>query len=141
MHHIPSAHASFPVWAAVLGLAAALILAAFLGRLLRRHLGRLFACLVIGAAVAFGVTAWDDGQRRRALAAAAHARHAPSVTFTLAAAFTVITIAVAAIALAVSALAGRRRRGRRFAQYGQYDQYAQQPYAQRGRYSAARRGR
>ena len=128
MHHIPSVHAPFPVWAAVLGVAAAVILAAFLGRLFRRHLARLFVCLAVGAAVAFGVTAWEDGQRRRALAAAAHVRHAPGVTFTLAAAFIVITSVAAAIALAVSGLVGRRR-GRRFAQYAQ----SGQPYARRGR--------
>jgi hypothetical protein len=141
MHHIPSVHAPFPVWAAVLGAAAAVILAAFAGRLLRRHLARLAACLAIGAAAAFGVTAWADGQRRAALTAAARAGHAPSVTFTLAAAFIVITVAVASVALTVSALAARLQGRRSLAQYKQYGLYTQsyeRPGARRGRSSAGR---
>jgi hypothetical protein len=138
MHHIPSVHAPFPVWAGVLGVAAAVILAAFLGRLVRRHLGRLAVCVAIGAAAAFGVTAWADGQRRAALTAAARAgQHAPGVTFTLAAAFTVITVVVAAIALAVAALAARFRARRGLAQYRQYGLYTQS-YGRRGRYGADR---
>ena len=132
-----SVHPSFLVWAAVLGAAAAVILAAVFGGLVRRHLARLVVCLAVGAAAAFGVTAWADGQRHTALAAAAHAGHgrALSVGGQLAAAFTVITLVVAAVAFTVSALAARRQ-GR---PYDQYDQYGQRP-ARRGRYSAARRG-
>ena len=132
-----SVHPSFHVWAVVLGVAAVLILAALLRRLFRGHLARLAVCLVIGAAAAFGVTGWADGQRRTALAAAAHAGHghAVSVTAQLAAAFTVITVVVAAVAFTVSVLAARRQ-GR---PYDQYDQYGQRP-ARRGRYSAARKG-
>ena len=134
-----SVHPSFLVWAVVFGVAAVLILAAFLGRVVRRHLARLAVCMVIGAAAAFGVTGWADGQRHAALAAAARAchGHAVSVAGELAAAFTVITVVVAAIAFIVSALAARRQ-GRPYAQDGQYDQYWQRP-ARRGRYSAARR--
>jgi len=128
LHHIPSVHASFLVWAAVLGVLAVVIGVSFLGGLVRRHLTRLTVCLVIGLAVAFGVTAWADGQRRAALTAAAHAgRHAPGVTFTLWAAFTVVTIVTAALALGVSAVAGAiaRRRGGRY---------------YRGQFAPARRG-
>jgi hypothetical protein len=134
-----SVHPSFLVWAAVLGAAAAVGLAAVFGGLVRRHLARLAVCLAAGAAAAFGVTAWADGQRHAALAAAAHAGHghghALSVDGQLAAAFTVITVAVAAVAFIVSALAGRRL-GR---PYAQHDLYGQEP-ARRGRYSSARRG-
>jgi hypothetical protein len=128
LHHIPSVNAPFMTWAAVLGVLAVVIGAAFLGGLVRRHLARLTACLAIGAATGFGVTAWADGQRRAALTAAAHAGgHAPGVTFTLWAAFTVVTIVTAAAALAISAAAGAvaRRRARR-------------PY--RGQFAPARRG-
>jgi hypothetical protein len=133
-------HPSFHVWAVVFGVAAVLILAAFLRRLFRGHLARLAVCLAVGAAAAFGVTGWADGQRHAALATAAHAGHghAVSVTIQLAAAFTVITVVVAAVAFTVSVLAGRRR-GRPYAQYDQYPQYGQRP-ARRGRTSAARRG-
>jgi hypothetical protein len=132
-----SVHPSFLVWAAVLGAAAAVILAAVFGGLVRRHLARLAVCLAVGAAAAFGVTAWADGQRHAALAAAPHAGHghALSVGGQLATAFTVITVVVAAAAFIVSALAGRRL-GRPFAPH---DLYGQEP-ARRGRYSAARRG-
>ena len=129
LHHIPSAHVSFTTWAAVLGVLAVVIAALFFGGLVRRHLARLTACLVIGLAVAFGVTAWADGQRRAALTAAAHAgHHAPGVTFTLWSAFTVTAIVTTALALGVSAIAGaiaRRRGGRR---------------AYRGQFAPARRG-
>lgn len=129
LHHIPHVNAPFMTWAAVLGALAVIIAAFLLGGLVRRHLARLTACLVIGLAVAFGVTAWADGQRRTALTAAAHAgHHAPGVTFTLWSAFTVTAIVTAALALGVSAIAGavaRRRGGRR---------------AYRGQFAPARRG-
>ena len=116
LHHIPSVNAPFMTWAAVLGVLAVIIAAFLLGGLVRRHLARLTVCLVIGLAVAFGVTAWADGQRRAALTAAAHAgRHAPGVTFTLWAAFAVTAIVTAAVAPGVSAVAGaiaHRRSGR-----------------------------
>lgn len=134
---IHSLHPSFTVWAAVLGAAAVLILAGLMGRLVRRHLARLFVCVVIGAAAAFGVTAWADGQHRAGLAAAAHAGHghAVSVNVQLAAAFTVITVVVAAIALIVSLLVARRRPAGQFRQYPQYGR----PSARGRRYSAADR--
>ena len=116
LHHIP-----FMTWAAVLGVLAVVIAVSLFGGLVRRHLARLAACLVIGAAVAFGVTAWAGGQRRAALTAAAHAgHHAPGVTFTLWAVFTVVTIVVAAAALAVSAVAGAVARRRAYPRYGRY---------------------
>lgn len=120
MHHIPSVHASFVAWAAVLGVLALVILAFFLGGLVRRHLARLLVCLVVGAAVAFGVTAWADGQRRAVLAAAAHGHHVPSVAFTLADTFIVVTIVTATVALGVSAVVGAVARRRSYARYGQY---------------------
>jgi hypothetical protein len=105
-----SLHPSFLVWAAVLGAGTMLILTAVLGRMVRRHLTRLIMCLAIGAVAAFGVTAWADGQRHAALAAAAHARHgAVSVTGQLAAAFTVTTVVVTTIAFVISTLAARRQ--------------------------------
>jgi ABC-type antimicrobial peptide transport system permease subunit len=130
MHHIPSVHAPFPAWAAVLGVLAAVILAGFAGRLVRRHLARLAACLVIGAAAAFGVTAWADGQRHAALAAAGHAArgHAVSVAGQLVPAFILITVVVAAVAFAVSALVARRRASRSYSAH--YD----------GQYAPSRRG-
>jgi hypothetical protein len=138
LHYIPSVHSTFLAWAAILAAATVVILAVFAGRRVRRHLARLTVCLAIGAAAAFGVTAWADGQRHAALAAAAHARHgAVSVDGQLAAAFTVITVVVAAIAFAVSALAARRRGREMFAQsspdvlYGRAARYR--------RYGAARR--
>jgi hypothetical protein len=124
LHHIPSVFAQFPAWAAVLGVMAVVILAAFLGRLVRRHLARLAVCLFIGAAAAFGVTAWADGQRHAALAAAGKAGggHAVSVAGQLVPAFTAITVVVAAFAFAVSVFAAGRQGRRYLAQYGQYAQ-------------------
>jgi hypothetical protein len=122
LHHVPSVSAPFPVWSAVLGAAAVAIAAAFLGRLVRRHLARLAVCLVTGAAVASGVTGWSDGQRHARLAAAAHAArgHTVSVAGQLVPAFIVITLVVAGAAFAVSAVAARRQARRYYAQYGQY---------------------
>jgi hypothetical protein len=130
LHHIP-----FTDWTAVLGVLAVVIFLALLGRVFRRHLARLAACLFTGAAVAFGVTAWADGQRHKALAAAAHAGrgHAVSVTGQLVPAFIVITVVVAAVAFIVSVLAARRH-GR---PARQHVQYGQRP-ARRERTSAAR---
>ena len=108
MHHV-----SFTVWAAVAGIAAAFVLVSFASGVVRRHLGRLTASLLAGAVTAFGVTAWVDGQRHKALAAGAHAHgSAVSVNVHLAAAFTVITLVVAAIVFTVSALVARRPVGR-----------------------------
>jgi hypothetical protein len=121
MRHIPSVHAPFLVWTAVLGVLVAAILAVLLGRLVRRHVARLALCLLIGAVVAFGVTAWADGQRHAALVAAAHARHgAVSVAGQLVSAYIVITVVTTVVAFAVSAFAARIRANRYYAQYGQY---------------------
>jgi hypothetical protein len=134
-------HVSFTVWAVVAGIAAAFILVSAASGVVRRHLGRLAASLLAGAVTAFGVTAWVDGQRHKALAAAAHSArgNAVSVNVDLAAAFTVITLVVASIVFTVSALAARRRGG--LASWdADYPQQGYYPRPRGRRYSSSRRG-
>ncbi len=110
---MPHIHVPFATYAAVLGIAAALIIVPVLAGPVRRRLARLAEALVIGAAVAFGVTAYVDGQHHAALAAAArHGARAAGASTSLAAAFTVITAIVAVLAYTILAAAARHRRDR-----------------------------